>query len=352
MKRAIITGLTGQDGSYLAELLLSKGYEVHGLVRRASTFNTRRIEHIYRDPHDPERRLSGHYGDLASMEQLVSLIYDVQPDEVYHLGAQSHVKVSFEMPEYTGDVTALGTTRVLEAIRRSGIKTRFYHASSSEMFGDAPAPQNERTPFRPRSPYAVSKVYAHWMTATYREGYKLFASNGILFNHESPRRGEIFVSRKITRAVTAILAGRQQYLYLGSLAPRRDWGYAPEYVLAMWLILQQEQPGDYVIGTGEGHSVSEFVSEAFSYVGRDWHDHVRVDPRYQRPLEVEDLVADASVARASLGWEPKVTFHELVRIMVDADMDAAGLTPIGEGTRILEEKFLNRRFWDVRAVSP
>ncbi|HLJ60095.1 MAG TPA: GDP-mannose 4,6-dehydratase [bacterium] len=352
MKRALITGLTGQDGSYLAELLLFKGYEVHGLVRRASTFNTRRIEHIYRDPHDPDRHLAGYYGDLSSLEQLISLIYDVRPDEVYHLGAQSHVKVSFEMPEYTGDITGLGTTRVLEAIRRSGIKTRFYHASSSEMFGDARAPQSERTPFRPRSPYAVAKVYAHWMTATYREGYKMFASNGILFNHESPRRGEIFVSRKITRAVAQIVAGQQQRLYLGNLAPKRDWGYAPEYVMAMWLILQQDRPSDFVIGTGEAHSVSEFVEEAFSYVGRNWREHVSIDARYQRPLEVENLVADASAAKVHLGWVPTVRFRELVRIMVDADMEAIGLAPIGEGKKILEQKFPNQRFWDLRAVSP
>src|SRR5690348_8683973 len=257
MKRAIITGLTGQDGSYLAELLLDKGYDVHGLIRRASTFNTRRIEHIYQDPHDPQRRLSGYYGDLANLEQLISLIYDVRPDEVYHLGAQSHVKVSFDMPEYTGDITGLGTTRILEALRRSGVNARLYQASSSEMFGDAPPPQNERTPFRPRSPYAVAKVYAYWMVTTYRHGYDMFACNGILFNHESPRRGEIFVSRKITRAVAAIRAGQQRVLYLGDLEPKRDWGFAPEYIEAMWMMLQQEKPDDYVVGTGEAHSVRE-----------------------------------------------------------------------------------------------
>ncbi|HLN11935.1 MAG TPA: GDP-mannose 4,6-dehydratase [bacterium] len=352
MKRAVITGLTGQDGSYLAELLLSKGYEVHGLVRRASTFNTRRIEHLYRDPHDPERRLSGHYGDLANGEQLTSLMYDVRPDEVYHLGAQSHVKVSFDMPEYTGDVTGLGTTRLLEAIRRSGVRTRLYQASSSEMFGAAPAPQSERTPFMPRSPYAVAKVYAHWMVATYREGYGLYAVNGILYNHESQRRSETFVTRKITRAVARIMAGLDRRVYLGNLAARRDWGFAPEYVNAMWLMLQQDRPADYVIGTGEAHSVREFVEEAFAYVGRDWREHVEIDPRYERPLDVANLVADASAARAQLGWEPRIRFRELVRIMVDADLEAVGLAPIGEGKKILEQKFPTQRFWDDRAVSP
>jgi len=338
MKRALITGITGQDGSYLAELLLSKGYEVHGLIRRTSTFNTARIDHLYQDPHEPRARLLLHYGDLGIPEQLTHLVYNIRPDEIYHLGAQSHVKVSFEMPEYTGDITGLGVTRLLEAIRRSGIKTRFYQASSSEMFGDAPPPQSEQTPFRPRSPYAAAKVYAYWMVAMYRQAYGLFASNGILFNHESPRRGETFVSRKITRAVAAILAGRQRKLYLGNLEARRDWGYAPEYVEAMWRMLQQERPGDYVIGTGEAHSVREFVEEAFGYAGLDWREHVEIDPRYLRPLEVDSLVADASRARRELGWEPQVTFRELVRIMVDADLEAAGLAPIGEGGRILEEK--------------
>ena len=346
MKRALVTGLTGQDGSYLAELLLSKDYEVHGLVRRASTFNTGRIEHIYRDPHDPARRLSGYYGDLANLEQLTGLIYDVRPDEIYHLGAQSHVKVSFEMPEYTGDITGLGTTRILEALRRSGINARFYQASSSEMFGDAPAPQNERTPFRPRSPYAVAKVYAYWMAVTYREGHKVFACNGILFNHESPRRGEVFVSRKITRAVSAILAGRQNRLFLGNLDARRDWGYAPEYVEAMWRILQHEDPRDFVIGTGEAHSVREFVEETFSYVDLDWQKYVEIDPRYLRPLDVDLLVADTAAARRLIGWEHRITFKDLVRIMVDADMEAAGLAPIGEGKKVLEQKFPNRRYGD------
>ena len=346
MKRALITGITGQDGSYLAELLLAKGYEVHGLIRRASTFNTSRIDHIYQDPHEPDARLFLHYGDLSNSEQLANLIYNVQPDEIYHLGAQSHVRVSFDMPEYTGDVTGLGTTRILEAIRRSGIKTKFYQASSSEMFGDSPPPQNENTPFRPRSPYACAKVYAYWMTRIYREGYGLFACNGILFNHESPRRGETFVTRKITRAIANILAGKQKKLYLGNLKAKRDWGYAPEYVEAMWLMLQQDEPDDYVVGTGEAHSVQEFVEEAFSYVDLDWREYVEIDPRYFRPTEVEFLLADASKARKKLGWEPKITFRELVRIMVDADMEAVGLEPIGEGKRILEKKFGGWHHWE------
>lgn len=352
MKKALITGITGQDGSYLAELLLAKGYEVHGLIRRASTFNTDRIDHIYQDPHEPGAKLFLHYGDLSNSEQLVNLIYNIQPDEIYHLGAQSHVRVSFDMPEYTGNVTGLGTTRILEAIRRSGIKTRFYQASSSEMFGDSPPPQNESTPFRPRSPYACAKVYAYWMTRVYREGYGLFACNGILFNHESPRRGETFVTRKITRAIANIIAGNQKKLYLGNLKAKRDWGYAPEYVEAMWLMLQQERPDDYVIGTGEAHSVQEFLEEAFSYVDLDWREYVEIDPRYFRPTEVEVLLADATKAKRELGWEPKITFRELVRIMVDADMEAIGLTPPGEGKRILEEKFSGWHHWDnsVKAV--
>jgi len=346
MKRALITGITGQDGSYLAEFLLSKGYEVHGIIRRASTFNTSRIDHIYQDPHEPDARLFLHYGDLSNSEQLANLIYNIQPDEIYHLGAQSHVRVSFDMPEYTGDITGLGTTRILEAIRRSGIKTKFYQASSSEMFGDSPPPQNENTPFRPRSPYACAKVYAYWMTRIYREGYGLFACNGILFNHESPRRGETFVTRKITRAIANILAGKQKKLYLGNLKAKRDWGYAPEYVEAMWLMLQQDEPDDYVVGTGEAHSVQEFVEEAFSYVDLDWREYVEIDPRYFRPTEVEFLLADASKARKKLGWEPKITFRELVRIMVDADMEAVGLEPIGEGKRILEKKFGGWHHWE------
>jgi len=339
MKRALLTGITGQDGSYLVEFLLSEGYEVHGMIRRASTFNTSRIDHIYRDPHEPGARLFLHYGDLSNSEQLTDLVYNIQPDEIYNLGAQSHVKVSFEMPEYTADVTGLGTTRLLEAVRRSGIKTRFYQASSSEMFGDAPAPQNEQTPFRPRSPYAAAKVYACFMCRNYREGYKLWAGNGILFNHESSRRGETFVTQKIAMGLARILAGKQKKIHLGNLEAKRDWGYAPEYVQAMWLVLQQDEPDDYVIGTGEAHSVKEFLEEAFAYGGLDWREHVGIDPRYFRPTEADLLVADASKALTKLGWEPKVRFKELVRIMVDAAMEAVGLQPINEGKKILEKTF-------------
>ncbi len=339
MRKALITGITGQDGSYLAEFLLAKGYEVHGLIRRASTFNTARIDHIYQDPHDPDARLFLHYGDLSNSEQIGNLIFNLRPDEVYHLGAQSHVRVSFDMPEYTGDITGLGTIRILEAIRRSGNQIRFYQASSSEMFGNAPPPQSELTPFYPRSPYAIAKIYSYWMVRNYREAYGLFAANGILFNHESPRRGETFVTRKITRAIAAIKAGRQQKLYIGNLEAKRDWGFAPEYVEAMWLILQQEKPDDYVIGTGESHSVREFLEEAFGYAGMDWQKYVEKDPRYFRPTEVDCLVADPSKARRELGWSPKISFRELVRIMVDADLLEEGIEPPGEGIRILAEKF-------------
>lgn len=352
MKKALITGITGQDGSYLAELLLSKGYEVHGLIRRASTFNTRRIDHIYRDPHNGEKvQLYLHYGDIAIPETILDVIYNVRPDEIYHLAAQSHVRVSFDMPEYTGDVTGLGTTRILEAIRKSGIKARFYQASSSEMFGGAKPPQNEDTPFEPRSPYAAAKVYSYWITRNYREGYKIFACNGILFNHESPRRGETFVTRKITRAVAAILAGKQRYLYLGNLDARRDWGYAPEYIEAMWKILQQETPKDYVIGTGEAHTVRDFLSEAFGYVNLDWNQFVRIDPRYFRPTEVDYLLADPSRSARELDWKPKVNFQELVRIMVDADMERLGLPSPGEGRKVLEEKFGNWHRWEHQVIS-
>lgn len=340
-KKALITGITGQDGSYLAELLLSRGDEVHGLIRRASTFNTCRVDHLYVDPHEPGRRLFLYYGDLSDGAQLTNLLYNISPDEIYHLGAQTHVRVSFDMPEYTGDITALGTTRIVEAIRRSGINAKFYQASSSEMFGSSPPRQNEHTPFRPRSPYAAAKTYAFWMTLNYREAYGLFACNGILFNHESPRRGETFVTRKITRAIAHILAGKQRYLYLGNLEAKRDWGYAPEYVEAMWLMLQQGKPDDYVIGTGETHSVKEFVKEAFNYAGLDWEKYVKIDPRYFRPTEPEVLIADASKARKELGWEPKVTFKELVRIMVDADMEALALESPGEGRTILAKHGLN-----------
>jgi len=349
-KRALLTGITGQDGSYLTEWLLSHDYEVHGMIRRASSFNTRRLDHIYQDPHTVGTRLHLHYGDLSCGEQLNNLIYNVEPEEIYNLGAQSHVKVSFDMPEFTGDVAGLGTTRILEAVRRSGIKVRFYQASSSEMFGNAPAPQNELTPFQPRSPYAAAKVYSHWMTVNYREAYGMFASNGILFNHESPRRGETFVSRKISRAVAHILAGKQTKLYLGNLQARRDWGYTPDYVETMWRILQQPTPGDYVVGTGETHTVQEFVEEAFRYVNLDWKEHVEVDPRYFRPTEVDCLQADASKMRREMQWEPRITFRELVRIMIDADMEEAGLSPIGEGVRILEAKFDHWHRWS-NAVS-
>lgn len=321
MKRALITGITGQDGSYLAEFLLKKGYEVHGLIRRASTFNTERIDHLYADPHDPKTRIYLHYGDLSDSGQLTNLIYNVQPEEIYHLGAQSHVRVSFDMPEYTGDITAIGTTRMLEAIRRSGIATKFYQASSSEMFGDSPPPQNEHTPFRSRSPYAAAKIYAFWMTTNYREAYKSFACNGILFNHESPKRGETFVTRKITRSLARIKLGLEKKLYLGNLNAKRDWGFAGDYVEAMWLMLQQEDPDDYVIATGESHSVKEFLEEAFNCVGLNWREYVEIDSRYFRPTEVDLLLGDASKARRKLLWEPKVKFKELVKLMVDADIE-------------------------------
>jgi GDPmannose 4,6-dehydratase len=323
MKRALITGITGQDGSYLAEFLLSEGYEVHGVIRRASSFNTARIDDLYQDPHVNGVRLFLHYGDLADSTNLIKLLYRLQPEEIYHLGAQSHVRVSFDIPEYTGDVTALGTTRILEAIRETGVPSKFYQASSSEMFGKVQeVPQRETTPFYPRSPYAAAKLYAHWLAVNYRESYGIFSCSGILFNHESPRRGETFVTRKITRAVAAIKAGLQQELYMGNLDARRDWGYAPEYVRAMWLMLQQEAADDYVIATGETHSVREFLEEAFSYVGLDWRRYVKTDPRYFRPSEVDLLVGDASKAKRVLGWQPTVGFQELVRLMVDADMAA------------------------------
>ena len=341
MKRALVTGITGQDGSYLAEFLLSKGYEVHGIIRRASTFNTDRIDHIYKDPHKSGVRLLLHYGDLSDSSELTNIIYNIKPDEVYHLGAQSHVRVSFDMPEYTGDITGLGTTRILEVIRGSGVKCKFYQASSSEMYGDAPAPQNEDTPFRARSPYAAAKIYAYWMVRNYREGYKLFTCNGILFNHESPRRGETFVTRKITRGLARILAGKDKKLYLGNLEARRDWGYAPDYVEAMWLMLQQDEPDDYVIGTGETHSVKEFLEEVFKYAGLDWNKYVDIDPRYFRPTEVELLLADASKAKDKLGWEPRISFKELVKIMVDSDLELIGLDSPGEGKKILKEKGIN-----------
>jgi len=346
MKKALITGITGQDGSYLAEFLLHKGYEVHGIVRRSSTFNRERIDHLYRDPRLPNTRFFLHYGDLSDSGQLTDIIYNIKPDEIYHLGAQSHVRVSFDLPEYTGDVTALGTTRILEAIRRSGIKTKFYQASSSEMFGAAPPPQNENTPFHPRSPYAASKVYSYWMVKNYREGYNLFACNGILFNHESPRRGESFVTRKITIGIAGVMAGKKKKIYLGNLDAKRDWGYAPEYVEAMWLMLQQDKPDDYVIGTGEAHSVKEFLEGAFSYINLDWKECVDIDPKYFRPTEVEVLKADSSKAKKILNWTPRITFEDLIKIMADADLEAIGLSSPGEGKKIISEKGLawNKRY--------
>jgi GDPmannose 4,6-dehydratase len=321
VKRALITGITGQDGSYLADFLLGKGYEVHGIIRRASTFNTARIDHLYQDPHVHGVRLFLHYGDLADSVHLVKLLYKLQPDEIYHLGAQSHVRVSFEIPEYTADVTGIGTIRILEAVREAGVKPRFYQASSSEMFGKVQeVPQTERTPFWPRSPYGVAKVFSYWATVNYRESYGLHASNGILFNHESPRRGETFVTRKITRAVARIKCGLDKELYLGNLDARRDWGYAPEYVEGMWLMLQQDRPDDYILATNETHSVREFVEVAFERVGLDWKDFVRHDQRYERPAEVDLLIGDATKAKKILNWEPQVRFEELVRIMVDADL--------------------------------
>ena len=346
MKKALITGITGQDGSYLAELLLSKGYEVHGIIRRASTFNTGRIGHIYVDPHSKKAKLFLHYGDISDAEQINNIIFNIKPDEVYHLAAQSHVRVSFDIPEYTGNITALGTTRILEAIRRSSRKIEFYQASSSEMFGSVLPPQSETAQFQPQSPYACAKLYSYWITKNYRDGYNMFTCNGILFNHESPRRGETFVSRKITRAVVNILAGKQDKLYLGNLDAKRDWGYAPEYVEMMWRILQQDKPGDYVIGTGASHSVKELVEEAFSYAGLKWKKYVEIDPRYFRPTEVSNLIADIKKVKKVFKWYPKVNFHDLVKIMVDADMRACGLTVVGAGDKILQKKFPNR-WWKV-----
>jgi GDPmannose 4,6-dehydratase len=320
-KKALITGITGQDGSYLAELLLSKGYEVHGIIRRASTFNTARLEHLYADPHAKKTALKLHYGDLSDASALARLVGRIQPNEIYNLAAQSHVRVSFDSPEYTTDITATGAVRLLEAIRETGIKPRFYQASSSEMFGKArEIPQRETTPFYPRSPYGCAKVYAYWITINYRESYGLFACNGILFNHESPRRGETFVTRKITRAIAHIVTGLQDKLYLGNLEAKRDWGYAREYVEAMWLMLQQAKPDDYVVATGETHSVREFLEAAFAHAGLDWRKYVEIDPNYYRPTEVDLLVGDASKAKKQLGWEPKTKFNDLVKLMVDADM--------------------------------
>ncbi len=368
MKKALLTGITGQDGSYLAELLLSKGYEVHGIIRRASHFNTQRIDHIYTDPHFNNVKLHLHYGDLSDPGILTDIVYNTEPDEIYNLGAQSHVRVSFDMPEYTGNISGLSSTRILEAIRRSGSKARFYQASSSELFGSAPPPQSETTAFQPKSPYAIAKLYAYWMTINYRESYDLFASNGILFNHESPRRGETFVTRKITRAIASIIAGTQSKLYLGNLDAKRDWGFAPEYVEMMWLILQQDKADDYVAGTGHSHSVREFLEEGFNYCGieLDWagkgieekgmvksisNDYgrhlkpgdvlVEIDPRYFRPAEVDYLKADISKAKKQLGWEPKVSFTELVRLMVDHDLNSNNILPPGKGVESVESKGIN-----------
>jgi GDPmannose 4,6-dehydratase len=326
VKRALISGITGQDGSYLAELLLGKGYEVHGLVRRSSSFSTGRIEHLYRDPHEEGVRLFLHYSDLSDSSSLITTLNRVKPDEVYNLGAQSHVKVSFDMPEFTADSTGMGALRLLEAIRHADWPVRFYQAGSSEMFGKvSERPQTERTPFYPRSPYAVAKLFAHWMTIQYREAYGLFGTNGILFNHESPRRGATFVTRKITRGVASILAGAESKLYLGNLDAKRDWGYAPEYVEAMWLMLQHDQPDDFVIATGEMHSVRDFVELAFSLVGLDWQSYVEIDPRYFRPTEVDELCGDASKARRVLGWSPKTSFADIIRRMLEADLAERGL---------------------------
>ena len=321
-KKALITGITGQDGSYLAELLLGKGYEVHGLIRRASTFNTSRIDHLYQDPHDPEAKLFLHYGDLSDGARLVTMINEIDPDEIYNLAAQSHVRVSFDEPEHTGDTTGIGAMRLLEAVRVAGVKCRYYQASSSEMFGATPPPQNEETPFYPRSPYGAAKVYAYWVTRNYREGYGLFAVNGILFNHESPRRGETFVTRKVTRAVARIQAGLDDYVYMGNLDAIRDWGYAPEYVEGMWRMLQADEPDDYVLATGGNFTVRDFVITAFEHAGLDWEKHVKFDERYLRPTEVDALIGDASKAKEKLGWVPKVQTDELARIMVDADVEA------------------------------
>jgi GDPmannose 4,6-dehydratase len=330
-KVALVTGITGQDGSYLAELLLAKGYTVHGLLRRASSFNTGRIEHLYQDPHEPDPRLFLHYGDLTDGSRLVTLLERTRPDEVYNLGAQSHVRVSFDEPEYTGLTTGLGSTRLLEAIRMIGLDCRYYQASSSEMFGASTPPQNEQTPFWPRSPYGVAKVYSYWLTRNYREAYGMFAANGILFNHESPRRGGTFVTKKITRAVAEIAAGKRDALYLGNLDAVRDWGYAPEYVVGMWAMLQHDEPDDYVLATGTAYSIRDFLGFAFGHVGLDWEKYVKFDERYLRPSEVNSLIGDASRAASELGWKPKVLTPELARIMVDAD-----------STTVLRVRFIER----------
>ncbi len=323
MKKTLITGITGQDGSYLAEFLLNKGYEVHGLIRRSSTFNTGRIDHLYKDMHDPEARMYLHYGDLSVSAHLTNLLSDIKPDEIYHLGAQSHVRVSFDTPEYTGDITGLGTIRLLEAIRKTGIRARFYQASSSEMFGAAPPPQSELTPFQPQSPYAAAKVYSYYVVKNYREAYNIFACNGILFNHESPRRGETFVTRKITRAAARIKLGLQKKLYLGNLDAKRDWGFAGDYVEVMWMMLQQDKPDDFVIATGETHSVREFVERVFEKLDLDYRRYVEIDERYFRPTEVDVLLGDSTKAQETLGWKPKTNFDQLINMMVKTDLELA-----------------------------
>lgn len=346
MKKALITGITGQDGSYLAEYLLHKGYEVHGLIRRSSSFNRGRIDHIH-DPHEKNSStLYLHYGDLSDSEQISNIIYNIKPNEIYNLAAQSHVRVSFDIPEYTSNITGVGITRILEVIRKSKIQTKLYQASSSEMFGAAKPPQNESTSFMPRSPYACSKVYGYWMVKNYRDGFGLFASNGILFNHESPRRGETFVTRKITQGICNILNKKDKILTLGNLDARRDWGFAPEYVEGMWKILQQDTANDFVLGTGRSYSVRDFLNIAFQYVGLDPDDYIRIDPKYFRPTEVEDLIADPKKAHESLKWKTRISLSELVKIMIDADMKKAGLTPIGEGYDIIHKKF-KTRWWSI-----
>jgi GDPmannose 4,6-dehydratase len=336
-RRALITGITGQDGSYLAEQLLARGYEVHGIIRRASTFNTERVDHLYRDPHEEQVRLLIHHGDLSDAGRLAKLIYEIQPSEIYHLGAQSHVRVSFDIPEYTLDVTGAGTLRLLEAIRSSGVDARFYQASSSEMYGSSPPPQSETTPFHPRSPYGVSKVAAYWITVNYREAYGMYCCNGILFNHESPRRGETFVTRKITRALARIQAGLQEKLYLGNLDAKRDWGYAADYTDAMWRMLQAPEPDDYVIATGEMHSVREFLERAAAHMDVDWERHVAIDPRYFRPAEVDELRGDPTRARERLGWEATIGFEELVQLMVEADVRDLEDELAGRNVRVTRE---------------
>jgi GDPmannose 4,6-dehydratase len=346
-KKALITGITGQDGSYLAELLLAKGYEVHGVIRMASTFNTKRIDHIYKDPHTDDAKMYLHYGDLTDTGNIEKLVKEIKPDEVYHLGAQSHVRVSFDMPEYTANADALGTLRILEAIKNSGLAIKFYNAASSEMFGSSLPPQNENTVFHPRSPYAVAKVFTFHITQLYREAYGIFACNGILFNHESPRRGETFVTRKITRGIARIKAGLDKKIYLGNLDAKRDWGYAPDYVEVMHSVLSQEKPDDYVIATGETHTVREFLEKSFEYSGLgDWQQYVEIDSRYLRPAEVDNLMGDAKKAREKICWQPKIKFNDLYKIMVDSDLRFLGIDPPGEGDKFLKQKFPNR-WWKI-----